>query len=52
MVFPLHSVTTGSRDRANVPLIIIIIIIIFVPVHTHIWIDCVMMIGLESPRIG
>ena len=28
MVCSLHSVTTGSRDRANVPLIIIIIIII------------------------
>ena len=27
MVFSLHSVTTGSRDRANVSLIIIIIII-------------------------
>ena len=27
MVCSLHSVTTGSRDRANVPLIIIIIII-------------------------
>ena len=27
MVCFLHSVTTGSRDRANVPLIIIIIII-------------------------
>ena len=29
MVCSLHSVTTGSRDRANVPLIIIIIIIIY-----------------------
>ena len=28
MVCSLHPVTTGSRDRANVPLIIIIIIII------------------------
>ena len=28
MVCSLHSVTTGSRDRANVSLIIIIIIII------------------------
>ena len=28
MVCSLHSVITGSRDRANVPLIIIIIIII------------------------
>ena len=28
MICSLHSVTTGSRDRANVPLIIIIIIII------------------------
>ena len=28
MVCSLHSVTTGSRDRANVPLIIIIIITI------------------------
>ena len=27
MVCSLHSVTTGSRDRANVPLIIIIIIV-------------------------
>ena len=27
-------------------------IYIFVPVHTHVWIDCFMMIGLESPRIG
>ena len=26
MVCSLHSVTTGSRDRANVPLVIIIII--------------------------
>ena len=26
MVCSLHSVTTGSRDRANVPLIIIIIV--------------------------
>ena len=31
MVCSLHSVTTGSRDRANVPLIIIIIIIKYVP---------------------
>ena len=31
MVCSLHSVTTGSRDRANVPLIIIIIIIIIIP---------------------
>ena len=30
MVCSLHSVTTGSRDRANVPLIILIIIIIHV----------------------
>ena len=30
MVCSLHSVTTGSRDRANVSLIIIIIIIIIV----------------------
>ena len=28
MVCSLHSVTTGSRDRANVSLIIIIIIIV------------------------
>ena len=34
MVCSLHSVTTGSRDRANVPLIIIIIIIIMVT-HAH-----------------
>ena len=34
MVFSLHSVTTGSRDRANVPLIIIIIIIITY-IHTY-----------------
>ena len=30
MVCSLHSVTTGSRDRANVSLIIIIIIIIII----------------------
>ena len=30
MVCSLHSVTTGSRDRANVPLIIIIVIIIII----------------------
>ena len=30
MVCSLHSVTTGSRDRAYVPLIIIIIIIIII----------------------
>ena len=31
MVCSLHSVTTGSRDRANVSLIVIIIIIIDPP---------------------
>ena len=35
MVCSLHSVTTGSRDRANVSLIIIIIII---NIHIHIYI--------------
>ena len=30
MVCSLHSVITGSRDRANVPLIIIVIIIIII----------------------
>ena len=30
MVYSLHSVTTGSRDRATVPLKIIIIIIIII----------------------
>ena len=35
MVFSLHSVTTGSRDRANVSLIIIIIII-----RQHNAVDC------------
>ena len=35
MVCSLHSVTTGSRDRANVPLKIIIIIIIIGMVITY-----------------
>ena len=35
MVCSLHSVTTGSRDRANVQLIIIIIIIGMVITYTQ-----------------
>ena len=37
--FFLHSVTTGSRDRANVSLMIIIIIIVLIILITSPWMD-------------
>ena len=49
MVCSLHSVTTGSRDRANVPLIIIIIIIFKVPGLFVLW-YCVVRRCFLSPR--
>ena len=48
MIGSLHSVTTGSRDRANVPLIIIIIIIML---HRHLIFSFVFLVQQTSTII-